>query len=170
MRFWMFDRTERRLKPFTCRVIKNRGSSHIVWGRFRLSLKTELPLIMDDVREIKKDVSCVIRSRNSVEIGEALKKPLKDHMVAVHMVLPDGFKGKCVRAANGRRVLCDYKKKSDSPDGCFSVMALLYVPENEITVFQDSVDGYRREVAVSNTGGFIEIKERALEKGDEEDE
>ena len=162
MRIWTFSRTKRELIPFTCKLSQLGGKRYVVWGRFRIRVlgKPTGPVFSDQY-EIHT-VNCAIRSRNdiTIRIGDMSEADLAEgsHIVALHLVLSKGYKGKCIKAVNGKRILYDYKKKGDSPSGYFSIMAFVSIPKNEIVTAVDYVDGEETEIVFSNVEGKLSYK------------
>ena len=157
MRIWMFDRSNRKFIPFVCKTSQVKGRTYLVWGRFRIRVFGKIGRqIFEDQYEIKK-AGVSIRSRNNIVlVNDKGDDTDKEHLVAFHLVLPDDFKGKCIKAASGKRIFYDYKKKGDSPPGFFSVMALVHIPENEVVVVYDSLDKVVFKTAIGNTEGILE--------------
>jgi len=153
----MFDRTQRELRPFVCRISNLGGRDYIVWGRFRIRLLAleKAHHVFEDQYEIT-EVNASLRSRNNIYATVCkTKTETEDHLVAMHIILPNNFKGKCIRATNGRRVFYDYSKKGSSPNGYFSVMALVHIPNSEIVTIDDWDHGQYQEIVMSNHKGSI---------------
>lgn len=147
------------LRPFLAEVRETGGFRHIDWGRLsiKVSGRPKNPMF-GNLYEFKDDVAVVLESRNRVAIcpndrGES------GYLLAVHLVLPVDFRGKCIRTADGlgRRMFCDYSVKYGCPDGMFRVMALVLIKECETAFLEDTACNIGRikiAVTADSQGGL----------------
>ena len=159
----MYNKTRGSLIPLRCRIIKLGGHRYIVWGRFRIKFlgKPRNHVFMDQYE--LGEVGCKVRSRNDMVLSEENNNE-DSYLIAAHIVLPCEYKGKCIFASSGKRVLYDYKKKGDSPSGYFSVMALLYIPNNELIYMFDYADGEKFKISFINMNGNIEYRKEKVDE------
>lgn len=160
MKFLMNDRASGEFVQMLCPVIISGERRYLDWGNnFR----------------IPAGVSTIERSFGSIfTVGPAavtmvsrnrlyLKKQDKeddDIMLALHIVLPSGFKGKCIRGVSGRRIFYDYTDRSRyERKNTFSVRALVYLPVMESVEYFDMPGGSEEveKKTVYNGGGDIVV-------------
>lgn len=155
MKLSMFSRTDREFVPFRCKIINVRGRNYIIWGRFRIKVHGKPKQVFEDQYEIST-ANVIFNSRNDMNISVAPgSKTDKEHLLALHLILPEGFKGKCIEATTGKRVFYDYQKKSDAPKGYFSVTAMVHIPCNEFVSIYDTVDGELYKAVLGNADGEL---------------
>ena len=153
MKLLMLDRCTGEFKDLQCKVKNTGDKRYAVWGRFRIRVNGKPEHVFGDIYDLS-DSHVSFRSRNNITIHARSDNKCNDVLIAVHLVLPDSFKGKCIKAVNGRRIFYDYRKKGDSPAGCFSVMALVWIQENEtVTMMDVDKDGYLYKRVVGNING-----------------
>ena len=153
MRLLMLDRETGLFNGFQCKIKNTGDKRYAVWGRFRIRVNGKPKHVFGDMYDLS-EADASFRSRNNITLYCGGDKVCKDVLIAVHLVLPDSFKGKCIKAVNGRRIFYDYRKKSDSPSGHFSVMALVLIQENEtVTLFDTDKDLFLHKHTVGNIDG-----------------
>lgn len=156
MKIEMYERSSREFAPLLCKISKLKGRQYIVWGRFRMRVQGILGRhIFEDRYEIHK-ASATIRSRNDITLINNIDEKDLDVLAAVHLILPEGFKGKCIEAVNGKRIFYDYRKKGDSPARHFSVLAFILIKNNEMISIYDVVDGVLLKITIGNIEGKLE--------------
>jgi len=143
MRMWMYHRQRGVFIPMRLRLTNTGRNRYAVWGRFRIKINGDPGYtVFDDTYEIKKAQVRFV-SRNNFEISEQSEEAHDDGaLVAMHIVLPPGFTGKCILPPSGSRLFYDYSKKSGTPPGYKSVMAFVRMKNMEMFTFYDCRDGH----------------------------
>ena len=149
MQIRMIDRSRREPVPLILPIKTVGGMDYLVFDHFRIRIaKGAYERVFGDLVRVADSARVRIRSRNDLFLDEGPDSRQDEFLVAVHSMLPEGFRGDF---CGGFDCFYDHKTTQSQSD-LFSIKAFVRVRPSDVVGISDRRDedddglGYRLEI------------------------